>query len=133
MLLPITTLSLCILAVLLFVLSVRVIGARRSEQVSLGDAGNEILQRRIRGHGNLVEYGPIGVLLILAAELQGANPIILAVIAAAFVLGRLLHGYAFAFTEKAMRLRVQGMKFTLFSILGLVGLNLWVLLMGYYS
>ncbi len=133
MFLPITTLAICILSVLLFILSIRVIKVRRSEQVSLGDAGKEVLQRRIRGQANLVEYGPFGVLLILVAELQSTNIYILALIAIAFLLGRLIHGYAFGFTDKSMSLRVRGMQLTLFSLMGLVGLNLWVLATGLYS
>jgi len=131
--LPVTALTVSVLAVLLFVLSIRVIKSRRSEQVSLGDAGNEILQRRIRGQANLTEYGPFGIFLILVAELQSANLIILSVVAAAFVLGRLLHGYAFGFTEKSMRLRVRGMQFTLLSMLALVALNLWAAAASLYA
>ena len=31
--------------------------------VSIGDAGDEILQRRIRAFGNLIEYAPMCVIL----------------------------------------------------------------------
>jgi len=124
MYLPITTVSICILGLLLVILSLRVINVRRNEKVSLGDGGSDTLERRIRAQGNLTEYGPLGIVLILVAELQMANPFLLGVGASAFVMGRLLHGYALGFKDKAMRPRITGMMLTLFSILGLVGLNL---------
>lgn len=128
--LPLTTLSACALALLLIVLSLRVIGIRRGEQVSLGSGGNETLERRIRAQGNLVEYGPMGLILIGLAEMQEANAFLLGISAAAFVMGRLLHGYAFGFTSQAMRPRVTGMLLTLFSLLGMIGLNMWCVIVG---
>lgn len=128
MAIPITILSACALGLLLVVLSLRVINIRRSQKISLGSGENDLLERRIRAQGNLAEYGPIGLILIGAAEIQMANPFLLGVGASAFVMGRLLHGYALGFKDKAMRPRVTGMLLTLFSILGLVGLNLIYLL-----
>lgn len=128
--LPLTTLSACALALLLVILSLRIIGVRRGEKVSLGSGGNKNLERRIRAQGNLVEYGPIGLILIGLAEMQGTNTFLLGITAAAFVMGRFLHGYALGFTNKAMRPRVTGMLLTLFSLLGLIGLNVWCVIVG---
>ncbi len=128
--LPLTTLSACALGLLLVVLSLRIIGVRRGEKVSLGSGGNETLERRIRAQGNLVEYGPIGLILIGLAEMQEANAFLLGIAAAAFVMGRLLHGYAFGFTSRAMRPRVTGMLLTLFSLLGMIGLNMWCVIVS---
>ena len=128
--LPLTTLSACALGLLLVVLSLRVIGVRRGEKVSLGSGGNETLERRIRAQGNLVEYGPMGLILIGLAEMQEANTFLLGIAAAAFVMGRLLHGYAFGFTSRAMRPRVTGMLLTLFSLLGMIGLNMWCVIVS---
>jgi len=125
MYLPITTLSACALALLLIVLSFRIIGVRRGEQVSLGSGGNDTLERRIRAQGNLVEYGPMGLILIALAELQDANAFLLGLAAAAFVMGRVLHGYAIGFTNQAMRPRVTGMILTFFGLLFMISLNLW--------
>lgn len=126
MYLPITTLSASALGLLLVILSLRVIGVRRGQQVSLGSGGDDTLERRIRAQGNLVEYGPMGLILIGLSEFQQeTNTFLLATVAAAFVMGRLLHGYALGFTNKAMRPRVTGMLLTLFSILGMIALNIW--------
>lgn len=130
MILPITTLSACMLALLLVILSLRIIGVRRGEKVSLGSDGNETLERRIRAQGNLVEYAPIGLILIGLAELQQANSFLIGVSAAAFVMGRLLHGYALGFTDQAMQPRVTGMLLTLFSLIALIGINVWLVVLG---
>ncbi len=128
--LPLTTLSACALGLLLVVLSLRVIGTRRGAKVSLGSGDNDILERRIRAQGNLAEYGPMGLILIGLAELQQTNEFLLGTAAAAFVMGRLLHGYALGFKEQAIRPRITGMMLTLFGLLAIIGINLWQLIIG---
>jgi len=133
MTLPITTILVSLLALLLFRLSVRVIALRRKNKVSLGDGGHDDLQRAIRGQANCAEYVPIAVLLVLVAELQSSGALVtvpLAVIAAAFLVGRVLHGYAFAATAGNTTLRVRGMQLTLFSIVLLALLNIAALILG---
>ena len=75
-----------------------------------------MMQRRVRAQGNLVEYAPIFVIMIALAKLQGGNTIIVSILAAAFLAGRLAHRYAFAFTKKNMKLRKLGMIATLCGI-----------------
>jgi uncharacterized membrane protein YecN with MAPEG domain len=127
MFLPVTILSSAILAILLVILSLRVIGIRRKERVSLGDGGNELLSLRIRGQGNLAEYGPLGLFLLLLLELQGTPVYLTALAALVFLTGRLLHGYAFGFTDGNMKLRVLGMQLTISGIILLVVLNVLML------
>ena len=114
--LPITTILTCGLAFLLLALSWTVIKGRRSLSLSTGDGGDSMMERRIRAQGNLAEYAPIFVILIALAELQGGNAVVVSILASVFFVGRLAHGYAFAFTEKNMKLRVRGMMATLFGI-----------------
>ncbi len=45
---------------------------RWREHVSLGDGGNDLLQRRSRVYGNFTEVVPIALLLMILAELGGA-------------------------------------------------------------
>ena len=114
--LPITTLLTCGLAFLLLALSWTVIKGRRSLSLSTGDGGDSMMERRIRAQGNLAEYAPIFVILIALAELQGGNAVVVSILALVFFVGRLAHGYAFAFTEKNMKLRFRGMMAALFGI-----------------
>ena len=125
---PVTTTTAIILGLWLVVLSLRVIGARRSENTSNGDGGNETLSRRIRAQGNLSEYAPLGLILLLLAEMQGANIGSTAVPASIFVVGRLLHGYAFSFTSSWGFGRVGGMLMTFGGLILLTIANIWVLL-----
>ena len=66
----VTAVTAGLLALVYLVLSIRVIKLRGQNSISLGDGGNEALQRAIRGHGNFAEYAPMGVLLLLIAELS---------------------------------------------------------------
>ena len=68
----ITPLYAALAAVILIVLALRVIGARRSRRVAIGDGADEDLARRIRAHGNFAEYTPLALVLILLLELGRA-------------------------------------------------------------
>ena len=111
--LPITTLLASTLLAWLLVLSWRVIRFRQSGGASLGDGGDKALQRRIRAQANLTEYAPLFVVLIALLELQRGNVAVLALLSVAFLLGRLAHGYALAFTDGNVIGRVGGMGLTL--------------------
>jgi uncharacterized membrane protein YecN with MAPEG domain len=111
--LPITTLLASTLLVWLVVLSWRVIRFRQSGGASLGDGGDKTLQRRIRAQANLTEYAPLFVVLVALLELQRGNVAVLALLSVAFLLGRLAHGYALAFTDGNVLGRVGGMGLTL--------------------
>lgn len=111
--LPVATLLTSILLAWLLVLSWRVIRTRQSGGASLGDGGDNTLQRRIRAQANLTEYAPLFVILIAILELQDGNVVILALLSVTFVIGRLAHGYALAFTDGNTMGRVGGMGLTL--------------------
>lgn len=81
------------------VLSVRVVLGRAGPgRPSLGDGGDPLMQRRIRGHANFGEYVPLALLLIALLELAGQPAWVLHALGATLLLGRLLHGWAFSFT-----------------------------------
>ena len=79
-----------LIAVLFVALSLRVIAARRSARVGLGDGGDKTLLRRQRVQANCAEYAPLALGLMTLAELQSApaagvnllRPILLAPITA---------------------------------------------------
>jgi uncharacterized protein len=88
-----------ILAILFFVLSLRVVGLRR-HGASLGDGGDVRLQRRIRGHGNFAEYVPLILVMMAMLELSRYSTYLLHGLGIALVAARLLHAYALSFTER---------------------------------
>lgn len=104
------------LASLFIVLSGRVIVFRRTNRVSLGDGGDPDLLSRVRAQGNFVEYAPLGLMLILIAELQGTPVFWLHLSGALLLIGRVIHGVNFSFGLRKMPLRVGGMVLTLTSL-----------------
>lgn len=132
MTLTITPIYAALVALLLLWLSVRVIRYRRSNRLSLGDAGDKGLIKRMRAQANCAEYAPIGLILLLITELQGAPDIALHALGALLLAGRVIHGYGFSASPPRMNLRVLGMFLTLVMIaaaaLGVLGhalVGLW--------
>jgi len=120
----VTALYAGLLGLLLVLLSARVILARRSRRVSLGSGGDAELERRIRAQGNLAEYAPMGLILIGLLESGGSPPAVLHTLGLPLLAGRLLHGWAFSFTEGNAAARTGGMALTLASIGTAAMLNL---------
>ena len=58
---------------------------------SLGDAGDKILQHRIRAFGNLIEYAPMCVILLALLENTSAPAHLLWTVSGLVVFGRLIH------------------------------------------
>jgi uncharacterized protein len=96
---PITMLYAGALALVLLVLSIRVIQARGQTKVFMGDGGNELMVRRMRGQANFVEYVPMVLILLGLLETRGSAPWLLHAVGATLLVARLLHGYAFAFAK----------------------------------
>ena len=86
---PITAFYAGVLAIIVLLLALRVVQVRRSSEIGLGDGGNDLLLRRIRIHGNAVEYLPTALILMLILELNGASHVLLHVLGIALVVGRL--------------------------------------------
>lgn len=82
-----------LLGVLLVVLSVRVATKRFRGRIALGSGGDVDLERRIRVHGNLVEYTPYALIALGLLETLGASTLLLHLNGAVFTLGRLLHAW----------------------------------------
>lgn len=123
----ITALSAAILSGLCVMLSLKVVGIRRREKISVGDNGNEELLRAIRAQANLLEYAPLAIILIACAELNGVHRLLVGLLALAFIAGRILHPVGMRDDKVGMSARVLGMQLTLISMLALIATNvLWV-------
>ena len=106
-----------ILAIFMIILAVRVLDLRGSPVTkSFHKPNREIdpndLERAIRGHGNLIEYAPLFLMLMLTLELSDASVTLLYIAGIIFSLGRLMHGIAFSFMRKNVFLRIGGMSLT---------------------
>ena len=93
---PITALWAGLLGIVVLYLAGRVVQARTSENVLFGDGGNLILLQRQRVHGNFVEYVPLGLLLLLVLELNGAAPLLLNALGGTLLVARILHAFGFS-------------------------------------
>ena len=116
--LPVTSIIATLAALLYIALAMRVIGVRRSDKVSLGDAANKTLETRIRQHGNFNEYVPLALILMAIAELQNAPRLLLIVLGLAILGGRLAHVYGLENMHNAVgrKLRTYGMLSTFLSL-----------------
>ena len=126
--LAITTLTASILSILYFSMSAKIIKLRKRYRISIGGAGHKDLEMAIRAHGNFAEYTPIVLLLMLCAEANKANGIMLLILAVLFILGRICHAYAFIFNKYHFKLRTIGMLLTFFILIYLSVLNVILLL-----
>lgn len=102
-----------IVAILFFVLSIRVVQGR-GKGISLGDGGDVSLQRRIRAHGNFAEYVPLILVMMAMLELTRHSEYLLHALGITLVVARLLHGYALSFTERFKFGRFWGTALTFF-------------------
>ena len=121
-----TLLFTVLLSAFLIVLSFRVLDLRGSPVTKwLHPADRSIeqdtLDRAIRGHGNLIEYAPMFLILMLCAELQGAPQGQLLLSGALFAVGRLMHGIVFSFMRPQPLMRIGGMALTFTGFFVLIG------------
>ncbi len=97
-------------------LSLRVIGVRRGERVSLGMGEGKKLERYVRAHANFCEFVPLGLILIYLVELAWKMPLLTHAIALLLLAGRFAHAYAFSGEKMKFKWRTQGMLLTFASI-----------------
>lgn len=103
--------------VLLMVLTVAVIRFRFTNNVSLGDGGDGALSQRIRAHGNFVEFAPLHLIAMLSMMQLGTSSLMLHVVGAAFLVGRVLHGWGITRPDASNLARQLGTILTLLSFL----------------
>jgi len=96
---PITALWAGLLGILMLGLAGRVVNMRNSENILFGDGGNVVLLQRQRVHGNFIEYVPLGLVLLLILELNGASPLLLNGLGGSLFVARLLHAFGFSRTS----------------------------------
>jgi uncharacterized protein len=80
-------------AILNLWLSIRIGAVRQATGISVGDGGNQVLQRRMRAQLNFVENTVFVLALIAAIELTGKGSWWLAYVAAAYFIGRVAHAF----------------------------------------
>jgi len=89
--LPITSLVASAIVLLMIALALLVVHYRIANQVALGGAGIEPLERAIRTHANLTEFAPLALILLALLELNGLAPWQLWTLGGLFIVARLSH------------------------------------------
>ena len=111
-----------LLAILYFYLTLRVVMRRRGRRISIGTerAGKEDrdLLRATRTRGNFAEYAPFNLLLIGFAELMGAWPGLVHLLALTLLIGRVIHAIGLAREPDILPARIWGMYLTAAAMLG---------------
>lgn len=125
MVLTISPLYVALGALLLVVLTFRVIAHRREKKIGLGDGGDSLLLRRMRAHGNAVETLPIGLLMLVSLEMSGGSAALLHGLGATLIVGRALHAWGLLGSAGVSFGRFAGMILTMLSFIGLIGCLLW--------
>jgi uncharacterized membrane protein YecN with MAPEG domain len=72
-------------------LASRVSSLRRTERVSVGHGESKRLEVAARIHGNNAEFVPLGIVMLLIAELMGGSSLWLHVFGGSLFVGRVLH------------------------------------------
>ena len=89
--LAVTSVFVAIAAVALTCLGLLVAVTRLRMRVRFGDNGEKVLLRRIRTHGNFVEYVPLALIALALVEYNGAAKWIVWTLGSALVAGRVSH------------------------------------------
>ncbi|MGG2142359.1 MAPEG family protein [Symbiopectobacterium sp. RP] len=112
-------------ALLLVKLSLDVVKLRMQYRVAYGDGGFYELQTAIRVHGNAVEYLPIGAILLVLMEMNGALIAMIHLCGILLIIGRLFH--CVGLRQREFRWRRTGMAATYASLVLMSLFNLYYL------
>ncbi|MEQ1775905.1 MAG: MAPEG family protein [Burkholderiales bacterium] len=112
-----TILYAALLGLLFVLLSIRTIRLRNRLRVAVGDGGNPQMLRAMRAHSNFAEYVPLCLLLIFWCETHGASALMIHLLGAALLIGRLSHAFGVSQVNENLRFRIFGMVLTFIPIL----------------
>lgn len=128
MLFQVTAIYAALLTLIALFLAYNVTLVRRRRRISLLDGGSRELARAMRAHGNLVEYAPFFLVLLLIAENAGASGLLLHALGAVFVTARIVHAYSII--QRVMYTRFLSTATTMAVLIVLACYVLFMTLMG---
>lgn len=122
--------GLCTLLVLL--LAMRVAYWRYTHKIGLGDGGDQQLLKRVRAHGNAVEYLPLCLILLGGLELNGYPNNLIHGFGAALFISRVAHAWGLSRHSGSSLGRVSGMVVTWSIMLAMAGFAIVGYVMQFY-
>jgi len=102
-----------LLGLLLFALTLSVSEARHRTKTAIGDGGDEVLRRRIRAHGNFVEYVPLSLLLLALSESLGLGSLFVHMLGLVLLVSRIAHAHGISQPREPLAFRMLGTTGTL--------------------
>lgn len=93
-------------------LAAHVIRYRYRHRLALGIADDDAMLRAVRAHANFHEYAPFGLLMVTLVTLVGGSSVLVVVLGATLVIGRVAHAYSILVAEprtQTHRWRMLGM------------------------
>lgn len=105
-----------LLILLLVILSVRVVLARRTHRVLLGDGGVSQVTVATRVFGNAAEYVPVGVGALALLAMLGLPVMAVHAVGGVLLAGRLMHAVGLS-DRKPTVARIAGMALTYFALI----------------
>lgn len=113
-------------ALILLVLSMRVVGARYRTNTAIGDGGKAAMLAPLRAHANAAEYVPVALILLWAlASPLGRSIWLIHGVGATFTIGRILHAIGLSRSLGASPLRFLGMVLTWIAYVVGIAAVLW--------
>ncbi len=122
-----------LLALLALILAWRVVMRRRAAQIGIGNGGDQDLAQRRRAHGNLLEYAPLALLLLLMLELDHTAVWLLHLLGIVLVVARVLHAWGLSHSVGTSFGRFAGTALTWLVMLAMIVLLLWNQLLVWMS
>ncbi|MCK7550563.1 MAPEG family protein [Marinobacter goseongensis] len=93
MIVPVTSVFAAVIGILLLVLSFQVVRFRLKYGKGMGVTDDRDFEAAVRAHANLVEYAPLGLIMLALAELNGVAGGLVYWTGMALVVGRILHAW----------------------------------------
>jgi uncharacterized membrane protein YecN with MAPEG domain len=124
----ITLLFAALHALLLLVLLARISRHRHGRRIGFGDAGDALLARKIRVHGNFIEHVPIALLLMALLESCGLPAPWLWAFGTTLLLGRVLHAIGLSGSAGYSFGRFYGTALTWLVLLAMAMAGAWLAL-----
>lgn len=110
---------------LVLILAARVVLARNTHKIGIGDGGERELIKRIRAHANALENLPLALLLLLLLELNQTQPAWLHALGIALILARIAHAIGLSRSSGHSVGRFGGTGLTWLVMLAMALLLLW--------
>lgn len=108
-------------ALLVLILAARVVRWRMQHRIGLGDGGDTELLRRVRVHGNAIEYLPLCLILLGGMELNGYPAPIIHGFGLALVFSRVAHAWGLSRSSGVSAGRFAGTLVTWLLMLAMAG------------